>query len=83
MFVACSVVLIENNEPMWCVASTKAKITSAVWGPLDEVIITGHENGDLCLWDVSVRLFVYCFMLFSYFKREYSDLWNQHCLMLS
>lgn len=66
MFVAFSVVLIENNEPMWSVPSTKAKITSAVWGPLDEVIITGHENGDLCLWDVSVRLFVYCSMLFSY-----------------
>lgn len=23
----------------------------AVWGPLDETIITGHDNGDLCKWD--------------------------------
>jgi len=43
-----------NNDPMWSVPSSKSKITSAVWGPLDEVIITGHENGDLCQWDVSV-----------------------------
>jgi len=46
--------LVGNNDPMWSVPSAKSKITSAVWGPLDEVIITGHENGDLCQWDVSV-----------------------------
>jgi len=45
-----------NNDPMWSVPSSKSKITSAVWGPLDEVIITGHENGDLCQWDVTVWL---------------------------
>lgn len=28
-----------------------AKITSALWGPMDETIITGHENGDLVKWD--------------------------------
>ena len=32
----------------------KAKITSALWGPLDEVILTGHENGELCQWDIKV-----------------------------
>lgn len=29
-----------------------SKVTSAVWGPLDEYLITGHENGDLIQWDV-------------------------------
>lgn len=29
-----------------------SKITSALWGPLDEVILTGHENGALAQWDV-------------------------------
>ncbi|XP_013791482.1 eukaryotic translation initiation factor 3 subunit I-like isoform X1 [Limulus polyphemus] len=32
--------------------SSGNKITSAIWGPLDEYIITGHENGDLVKWDV-------------------------------
>ena len=30
------------------------KITAAVWGPLDEVILTGHDSGDLCQWDIKV-----------------------------
>lgn len=29
-----------------------SKITSALWGPLDEVILTGHENGALAQWDI-------------------------------
>ena len=32
----------------------KAKVTSAVWGHLDDMLITGHESGDLIQWDVSV-----------------------------
>ena len=31
-----------------------SKVTAALWGPLDEVIFTGHENGDLVQWDVKV-----------------------------
>lgn len=54
--VKLSLLLTGNNEPMWVVPSAKSKITSAVWGPLDEVIITGHENGELHQWDVSVLL---------------------------
>jgi hypothetical protein len=30
------------------------KITSALWGTLDEFIITGHENGELVQWDIKV-----------------------------
>lgn len=29
-----------------------SKVTSAVWGPLEECLITGHENGDLVKWDI-------------------------------
>lgn len=46
---------IRNNEAMWSVPSATSKITSAIWGPLDEVLITGHENGDLCQWDVKAQ----------------------------
>lgn len=46
---------IRNNEPLWTVQMPKSKVTSAIWGPLDELIITGHENGDLCQWDVKAQ----------------------------
>ncbi|UJR21432.1 hypothetical protein I4U23_024518 [Adineta vaga] len=28
------------------------KITSALWGTLDEFIVTGHDNGELVQWDI-------------------------------
>ena len=28
------------------------KVTSLLWGTLDERLITGHENGDIVQWDV-------------------------------
>ena len=57
---------------MWAVPSPKSKITSAVWGPLDEVIITGHENGDLCQWDVSV---CFCRIISTYIT-EWPQTWK-------
>lgn len=30
----------------------QSKITSLLWGPLDETIISGHENGDISIWDL-------------------------------
>lgn len=32
------------------------RISSILWGALDETIITGHEDGELNIWDVRVRL---------------------------
>lgn len=46
---------IKNNSPMWLELLPKHKVTSAVWGPLGEMIITGHENGDLCQWDIKTK----------------------------
>lgn len=43
---------IKNNEPMCTIPMAKSKVTAAVWGPLDEMIITGHDNGDLCQYDI-------------------------------
>ena len=28
------------------------KVTSMIWGSLDEKLITGHENGDIVQWNV-------------------------------
>ncbi|XP_067862756.1 eukaryotic translation initiation factor 3 subunit I [Heptranchias perlo] len=38
---------ISNNEPYMKISSSESKITSAVWGPLGEFVIAGHENGEL------------------------------------
>jgi len=39
--------------PILTIPSEASKITSAVWGPCDDTIITGHENGMLVSWDVA------------------------------
>jgi len=38
-------------DPILVLDGHLSKITSAIWGPLDETIITGHENGDMVKWD--------------------------------
>uniref|UniRef100_A0A673LAN3 Eukaryotic translation initiation factor 3 subunit I n=1 Tax=Sinocyclocheilus rhinocerous TaxID=307959 RepID=A0A673LAN3_9TELE len=38
---------IEDNQPYQSVPCNESKITSAVWGPLGEFVIAGHENGEI------------------------------------
>ncbi|KAJ8268228.1 hypothetical protein COCON_G00134000 [Conger conger] len=38
---------IEDNQPYSSVPCNESKITSAVWGPLGEFVIAGHENGEI------------------------------------
>ena len=38
-------------QPYLTIPSHDSKVTAAIWGPLDETIITGHDNGDICKWD--------------------------------
>ena len=30
-----------------------SKITAALWGPFDEFLVTGHENGAICRYDIT------------------------------
>ena len=30
-----------------------SRISAAVWGPFDEFVVTGHENGAICRYDVT------------------------------
>jgi hypothetical protein len=32
------------------------KVTSGLWGTLDEFIVTGHDNGELVQWDIKVDI---------------------------
>lgn len=48
---------IGNADPILRIPMSQTKITSMQWGPLDETIITGHENGQISLWDLKVRIY--------------------------
>jgi WD40 repeat protein len=41
-----------NGEPAMVIPISSSKITSAVWGPYEEYIITGHENGEIAHYDL-------------------------------
>jgi len=45
---------VENDEPFMreTMTDSAGKISSAVWGPLGETIVTGHESGALTLYGV-------------------------------
>lgn len=49
-------VYLDFKTPVLKIEVPGPKVTSAVWGPLDEMIITGHENGELVQWDPKVLL---------------------------
>lgn len=46
----------ETSGSIFKMTFDSPKITSLVWGEVDETIITGHENGMLQQWDMRVRL---------------------------
>ena len=42
-----------ENDPILRIPLANApKATSMVWGNLDEIVISGHDNGDLAQWDL-------------------------------
>lgn len=43
--------LNEKPEPYMTIPVPGSKVTAAVWGPCDEFILTGHENGSITKWD--------------------------------
>uniref|UniRef100_T1GQS6 Serine-threonine kinase receptor-associated protein n=1 Tax=Megaselia scalaris TaxID=36166 RepID=T1GQS6_MEGSC len=43
---------LSTQDPVLRVPILQHKITSMLWGALDETIITGHENGHISLYDV-------------------------------
>lgn len=46
----------ESSEPYMKIPCNESKITSAVWGPLGEFIIAGHENGELNQFSAKVTV---------------------------
>lgn len=46
---------IESNNPFMRLPMDTAKITSGIWTFQDTAILTGHENGELTLWDIKMQ----------------------------
>jgi len=44
---------LSTNEPTpyLSIPVYDSKVTSAIWGPLDEYVLTGHDNGMISKWD--------------------------------
>lgn len=43
---------LAEKTPIFRLPVLQSKITSMLWGTLDETIITGHNDGQISLWDI-------------------------------
>ena len=50
----------EDNQPYMTVPCSESKITSAVWGPLGDYVIAGHESGEMNQFSAKVVLLSCC-----------------------
>ena len=50
--------ILEQDDNICRAAMPGSRISSLLWGSLDETIITGHENGDLVIWDSRVNFYL-------------------------
>ncbi|XP_065333112.1 eukaryotic translation initiation factor 3 subunit I [Cloeon dipterum] len=41
-----------DNDPIMRIPISDSKVTSILWGALDETILTGHEDGTVKIWDL-------------------------------
>lgn len=41
-----------QSEPILRIPVQENKVTSSLWGPLDQYIITAHDNGEIMQWDL-------------------------------
>ena len=67
-----SVSFAAAEGPAACINTSKlqfGKVTSALWGTLDQFMVTGHENGELVQWDIRVNLIVFLESYYSFESR--------------
>ena len=43
---------LETSEPVRAMTCPASRINEALWGALNQTVISGHEDGSLRLWDV-------------------------------
>ena len=47
-------VLTHERDTLCKISINGSRISALIWGALDETIITGHEDGELNIWDSRV-----------------------------
>lgn len=47
-------IFLEGSTPILRMTVPDSKVTSLIWGTLDNTIITGHEDGAITQWDLRV-----------------------------
>lgn len=57
---------LAEKTPVFRLPVLQSKITSMLWGTLDETIITGHNDGQINLWDIRVCFNVYLILLITF-----------------
>ncbi|XP_017764904.1 PREDICTED: eukaryotic translation initiation factor 3 subunit I isoform X2 [Eufriesea mexicana] len=45
----------DNTLRIWDCQTGGPRISAILWGALDETVITGHEDGEIIIWDVKTR----------------------------
>lgn len=53
----CEIRVVDTSDPKnsgLVIPTTGPKVTSAVWGPYDEYLLTGMDNGALVKWDLKM-----------------------------
>ena len=55
----CNIIVrdLRSNQPepihqIEVTSQKLSKVTSSIWGPLEDTLITGHETGEVALWDL-------------------------------
>lgn len=52
MYNVCFLAVPETSEPVRAMTCPASRINEALWGALNQTVISGHEDGSLRLWDV-------------------------------
>lgn len=45
---------MEHSDPILRIPINGPRVSSMLWGTLDETLLTGHENGEIVHWDLKV-----------------------------
>lgn len=48
----------DYSEPILRIPVNGPRVSSLLWGALDEVLLTGHEDGEIIQWDLKVVIFM-------------------------
>ena len=64
--------VFSQDDAITRIAVNGPRISAILWGAMDETIITGHEDGEITLWDVrvskkfAITIFNICYFIYIY-----------------